>query len=65
MNKIKIDEEKCIGCGMCESLCPEVFKMKDGKSYLCEKADLEKNKDCIESTIQSCPTKAVEDEAEE
>lgn len=27
--KVKIDHEKCIMCGSCVALCPEVFEMKD------------------------------------
>ena len=25
----KVDAETCIGCGLCEETCPEVFKLND------------------------------------
>ena len=25
--RVVIDEEECIGCGTCEEICPEVFKL--------------------------------------
>ncbi len=25
--KANVDKSGCIGCGLCETLCPEVFKM--------------------------------------
>lgn len=27
--KAFVDRDTCIGCGLCESICPEVFKMGD------------------------------------
>ena len=27
---IKVDEEKCIGCGACVSVCPKTFELKEG-----------------------------------
>ena len=27
--KAIVDEERCFGCGVCESTCPEVFQMGD------------------------------------
>jgi len=57
--KIKIDKQKCLGCGVCINLCPEVFELKDGKSEIKEKVDLEKNKDCIKEAIDSCPVTAI------
>lgn len=55
----KIDKEECLGCGMCVNLCPEVFELKNGKSQVKEKANLEKHKDCIKQAIDSCPVRAI------
>ena len=30
--KVYIDKEKCIMCGSCVAICPEVFEMKDDGS---------------------------------
>jgi len=57
--KIELKKQKCIGCGMCVNLCPEVFELKDGKSQVKEKANLEKYKDCIKQAIDSCPVGAI------
>ena len=58
MPKIKIDEEKCIGCNLCESICPESFKLGE------EKAIVKKSKvDKIGSekeAADSCPVEAIE-----
>jgi ferredoxin len=27
--KVYVDEEECIGCGSCEEICPEVFKLNE------------------------------------
>ena len=29
MEKIKVNEEQCIGCGACQAVCPEVFEVED------------------------------------
>ena len=31
---VSVDKNKCIGCGLCSSLCEEVFEMKDGKAHV-------------------------------
>ncbi len=51
---IKVDKEKCIGCGACAGVCPEGFEMKDGKSQV-----KDENADCIEEAISSCPVNAI------
>ena len=44
MSKPKVNQELCIGCGTCEALCPEMFKVENGKSQVigesCEMAGL-------------------------
>jgi len=58
--KPKVDKNLCIGCGTCVSLCPDVFEMgEDNKSRIKETADFEKNKDCIEQSVTSCPNQAI------
>jgi len=57
--KIKVNKQKCLGCEVCTSLCPEVFELEDGKSKIKEKADLKKYKDCIKQAIETCPVQAI------
>lgn len=35
MVEIKIDDDKCDGCGTCKDTCPvSVFEINDGKSHI-------------------------------
>jgi len=49
---MKVDKEKCIGCGACVSLCPDIFALKDGKSIVIS------DEDCDES-VDACPVGAI------
>ena len=34
---IKIDEDKCTGCGLCAEKCPKkVVKIREDKAYICD-----------------------------
>jgi ferredoxin len=58
--KIIIDKEACIGDGICESLCPDVFQMADdGKA---EVIDEQSNEPCVQDAIDACPTEAISTE---
>ena len=48
----------CIGCGCCEFLCSEVFKV-DGSAKVKSDADLEKNSACIFAAEKECPVGAI------
>jgi len=56
MSKPKVNEELCIGCGTCESLCPKVFKVEDGKSKVISEEIIGCN---VDEVIASCPVSAI------
>jgi ferredoxin len=70
--KVDIDREGCIGCGVCEALCPEVFHLvEDGKSGIIEKhrkgspGEGEVGSElvaCVESARDSCPVCVIKTE---
>ena len=66
MAKIKLEREKCIGCGSCQALCSKHFEMvDDGKSHIIgaeqkEVEELEVDKvDCAESAAEACPAQCI------
>lgn len=58
--KASVDKATCISCGLCPSICPEVFAMEDDL-----KAGVRANpvpKDCEDSAKEaeeSCPVDAI------
>ena len=58
--KVNINEELCVGCGMCASLCPEVFEIENGKSKIKEEVILEKHQNCLKKAAENCPVEAIE-----
>ncbi len=53
---IRIDENLCIGCGVCTSICPDVFEMKDdGKAQVIS----QEMADCVNESKDSCPVNAI------
>ena len=57
MVEIKVDVDKCTGCGTCVDVCPvEVYEMKDGKSVA---VNIE---DCLISRAceMQCPEGAIQ-----
>ena len=52
---IKIDKKSCIGCGSCEAICPEIFRLKQGKAEV----KVQKKTDCLKEAVDSCPVNAI------
>lgn len=56
---VYIDEDECIGCGSCEEICPEVFKLNPDT----EKAEVIMPEggpeDLIEEAMDSCPSSCI------
>lgn len=61
--KVKINKEKCLGCGMCVGINSDVFNFDDDGLA---KADNDKitdeNKETVEDAANSCPVDAIEKE---
>ena len=53
---IKVDEKKCIGCGACESACPKVFILKEGKAKV---KDANSKESCVKEAKDICPVDAI------
>ncbi|HTX86501.1 MAG TPA: ferredoxin [Candidatus Nanoarchaeia archaeon] len=52
---IKVDRDKCIGCGRCTEVCPDTFKLDEmGKSIV-----IGDNHDCAMTAADVCPVEAI------
>ena len=57
--KIKVNKDKCIGCGTCVMIAPKSFKLgDDGKAEAIEPTGDDEEK--IKEAIDSCPVDAIE-----
>lgn len=56
--RVVVDQEACIACGNCESVCPEVFELggDEGKSQVIRP---EGGPDCVQDAIDQCPAEAI------
>lgn len=54
LKMVSINKEECIGCGACESICPEGIEMKDMKAHV--KNAKAKN---MKEAADSCPVQAI------
>lgn len=53
---LKLDQEKCVGCGMCLTVCPH-----DVLSVTNDRARIEDRDACMEcgACVRNCPTEAM------
>ncbi len=60
MAKVSIDQDLCIGCGLCADQCPNVFVMEDdGKAHVTSQEAAEAELECAEDAAMTCPTEAI------
>jgi ferredoxin len=57
MAKVVVDASTCVGCGLCEQSCPEVFEIQgDGiahvKAHICSSHNLSE-------IAEQCPVNAI------
>ena len=52
--------ENCIGCGLCNSICPEVFTMTDEGVATAKNEIATDLEDSVHKAADSCPVDAIE-----
>ena len=58
--KIRVDKDKCIGCGVCVALAPDYFKLgPNGKSEPIKEEVAPEDEEKVRSAANSCPTGAI------
>ena len=51
-------EDGCISCGLCEDICPEVFKIVDLATVL-EGVNYSEYEDGIKDAAEGCPVEVI------
>jgi ferredoxin len=57
--KAIVDEETCIGCGLCAETCPEVFEMEDDKARVKMDEVPGNLTDSCREAAENCPVEAI------
>ena len=59
---LKVNQDKCIGCGQCVSICEDVFNLNDdGLAEVIETPVKEEHIEDATTAKESCPTEAIEE----
>lgn len=57
--KAKVDESLCCGCGPCEDICPDVFKIENGIAIVQKDIIPSELEDRCREAMENCPTNAI------
>lgn len=52
--------DNCIGCGMCVSMCPDVFAIDNEYARVIADPKDEETRELARQAAQNCPTEAIE-----
>ena len=57
--KAYVDKDQCIGCGVCPTVCPEVFEMDDDVAVVIGDIVPREAKESAKSAQEQCPVDAI------
>ena len=57
--KVIVDQDKCIGCGLCANMAPELFTMENDKAVAADHEIQQEVQAKAEQTKNSCPVDAI------
>ena len=58
--KVTLDHEGCIGCGLCVSVCPAVFRLAaDGRAEVSDPPVSGEEQEMCRAAAQNCPVSVI------
>ena len=57
--KVRVDEDLCVGCGLCVNTCPDIFVMKDDKAFAKVSVVPAGSEDIAKQAKDECPVEAI------
>lgn len=56
---VKINDNLCIGCGVCSAMYSDIFMMDDESGLATVISQTIENEELLEETIDTCPVNAI------
>jgi ferredoxin len=56
---VRVDQDLCIGCGLCTTECPKIFEMVDDKAQVIVSVVPVEGEECCKLMVDACPVNAI------